>query len=88
MKRILALMISGLMVSTAALAQDSKMNTPGSTTATSPSGSGTGAEPAKKMTHKKKKHKSTMAKADGEMKKSDTKPTTDMSKPAPQTTPK
>jgi hypothetical protein len=81
MKPIVALMITGLLASSAAMAQDSKMAAPATPAATAPSaGAPTGDQPAKKSAHhkKKKSHKSSMAKAEGDTKsgmKSSTEPT-------------
>jgi hypothetical protein len=83
MKSILALMVAGLLASTAALAQDSKMGAPAAATAPS-AAAPTGDQPAKKMAHHKKKkgHKGAMAKAEGDTKKSGMAPSTESSKPA------
>jgi basic membrane lipoprotein Med (substrate-binding protein (PBP1-ABC) superfamily) len=83
MKSIVALIITGLLASTAALAQDSKMAAPAAPAATQPSAeSPTGDQPAKKSAHHKKKkaHKSSMAKAEGDT-KSGMKSTTEPTKP-------
>jgi hypothetical protein len=91
MKPIVALMITGLLASAAALADQpvTVAQAPATPAATAPSGAApTGDQPAKKQAHHKKKtHKSTMAKAPTDKaptdtKKSDTKPATEMAKPA------
>jgi hypothetical protein len=74
MKPIVALMITGLLASTAALAQESKMAAPApaAPAATTPSAEAPiGEHPATKKTthHKKKKaHKDSMAKTEGDTK--------------------
>ncbi len=85
MKQIVALMITGLLASTAALAQESKMAAPApaAPAATAPSAAApTGDQPAKKSAHHKKKrsHKSSMAKAEGDT-KSGMKPSMESTKP-------
>jgi hypothetical protein len=73
MKPIVALMITGLLASSAAMAQDSKMAAPApaAPAATTPAaGAPNGDQPAKKTAHHKKRkaHKSSMAKAEGDTK--------------------
>jgi len=86
MKPIVALMITGLLASTAALAQDSKMAAP------APAASAPRRCPDRRPTrqevghHKKKKsHKAAMAKTEGDMKKSEMKPSAPMAPMAPAT---
>jgi hypothetical protein len=69
MKPIVALMITGLLASTAALAQEGKP-APETPAATTPSGAeSNGDHPAKKAVHhKRKKHKAPMTKAEGDTK--------------------
>ena len=88
MKPIVALMITGLLASTAALAQESKMNTPApaSPAASAPSASSpSGDQPTKKTAHhkagKKKSHKASMAKTEGDT-KSGMKSSTESTSPA------
>jgi len=83
MKPIVALMITGFLASTAALAQESKMAAPATPAATAPSAeTPTGDQPAKKAAHhKRKKHKAPMAKAEGDT-KSGMKSSTESTKPA------
>ena len=84
MKSIVALMITGVLASATALADQPTTiaQAPATPAATAPSGAAP-SEPAKKQAHHKKKaKKTTMAKAPGDMKKSDTKPATEMAKPA------
>jgi hypothetical protein len=82
MKTIVALMITGLLASTAALAQESKMAAPAAPAATAHSAEApTGDQPAKKHHKKKKTHKASMAKAEGDT-KSGMKSSTDSTKPA------
>ena len=84
MKPIVALMITGLLASTAALAQESKMAAPATPAVTAPSAKApTGDQPAKKAAHhkKKKSHKASMAKAEGDT-KSGMKSSTESTKPA------
>lgn len=82
MKPIVALMITGLLASSAAMAQESKMAAPAAPAATAPSAEpSTGDQPAKKSAHhKKKKSRAAMARADAE-KKGAAKPSTDAGKP-------
>ena len=83
MKTIVALMITGLLASTASLAQESKMAAPATPAATEPSaGAPTGDQTTKKTAHhkKKKSHKSSMAKAEGDT-KSGMKSSTESTKP-------
>jgi hypothetical protein len=73
MKSLIALMITGLLASAGALAQESKSAAPApaAPAAAAPSaGAPTGEEPAKKAAHHRKKHHRAMAKADTEAKKS------------------
>jgi hypothetical protein len=81
MKRIFAVLISGLLASAGALAQDSKMAAPAPATpaATTPSAAAPSADQTKKR-HPKKKHKVATAKADA--KKTDMSPASEpMAKP-------
>src|ERR1700747_3219784 len=79
MKSLIALMISGLLASTCAMAQDSKMAAPTAPAAAPSAAAPAGEEPAKKTTHKKKKSRRAIAKA-GESKKSESKPAADAEK--------
>jgi hypothetical protein len=92
MKRIVALMISGLVASTGALAQETKMAAPApAAPAAAPApttAAPAGEQPAKKKQHKKKQHKkvaSTKTEGDAtkaDAKKSDMKPAAEpMAKP-------
>ena len=85
MKSLVALLITGLLASAGALAQESKSAAPApaAPAAAAPSAAApTGEEPAKKSSHhKRKKHKSSLAKAETDTKKSGT-TSTDMAKPA------
>lgn len=83
MKSIVALMITGVLASATALA-DQPMTVAQAPAATSPSGaSPTGDQPAKKQAHHRKKtKKTTMATAPTDTKKSGAKPATEMAKPA------
>jgi len=87
MKPIVALMITGLLASTAALAQDSKMAAPAPAASAPSTMAPTGDQPAKKSAHhkKKKSHKAAMAKTEGDMKKSEMKPSAPMAPMAPVT---
>ena len=78
MKSILALMVAGLLASTAAVAQEKMAAPAGTPEATAPSGE----QPAKKTAHHKRKrvHKSAMAKDDAGMKKSEAKTPGDSTK--------
>ena len=87
MKPIVALMITGLLASTAALAQDSKMAAPAPAASAPSTMAPTGDQPTKKSAHhkKKKSHKAAMAKTEGDMKKSEMKPSAPMAPMAPAT---
>jgi hypothetical protein len=82
MKSLIALMITGLLASTGALAQESKSAAPAAPAAAAPAaGAPAGEEPAKKPAHHKKKHHKAMAKAETDSKKSGAM-SSDMAKPA------
>jgi hypothetical protein len=86
MKPIVALMITGLLASSAVMAQDSnsKMGTPApaAPAATAPSaGTANGDQPAKKSAHHRKKKSHKMAKAEGGDTKSGMKSSTESTKP-------
>jgi hypothetical protein len=85
MKPIVALMITGVLASATALADQPTTIAQAPATpaaATAPSGAAPSEAVKKQAHHKKKVKKTTMAKAPGDMKKSDTKPATEMAKPA------
>jgi len=85
MKSIVALMITGVLASATRAGRPTHDHRPGSGHAgppRAPSGAAPSEAAKKQAHHRKKSKKTTMANAPGDMKKSDTKPATEMAKPA------
>ena len=80
MKPIVALMITGLLASSAAMAQESKMAAPATPAATAPSAESPSSDQTKKTAHHKKKKSRKQMAREGDM-KSGMKSTTEPTKP-------